>query len=58
MLPARITILSSDPQLPSHVQLHLHSKDCQAAAMACIDSARSLDKDSSSSRYLVDNRSS
>lgn len=39
MLPARITILSSNPQLASHVQLCLHSKGCQAAAMTCIDSA-------------------
>lgn len=38
MLPARITILSSDPQLASHVQLRLHSKGCQAAAMACAGS--------------------
>lgn len=39
MLPARITILSSDSQLASHVQLRLHSKGCQAVAMACADSA-------------------
>jgi len=37
--PARITILSSDPQLASHIQLRLHSKGCQAAIMACLDSA-------------------
>ena len=37
--PARITILSSDPQLASHIQLRLHSKGCQAAAMACTESA-------------------
>lgn len=39
MLPARIIILSSDPQLSSHVQLRLHSKGFQVATMACIDSA-------------------
>jgi diguanylate cyclase (GGDEF)-like protein len=37
--PARITILTSDPQLASHIQLRLHSKGCQAAAMSCHDSA-------------------
>lgn len=39
MLPARIIILSSDPQLASHIQLRLHSKGCQVATMTCIDSA-------------------
>lgn len=39
MLPARITILSSDSQLASHILLRLHSKGCQVATMACIDSA-------------------
>lgn len=38
MLPARITILSSDLQLASHVQLRLHSKGFQAATMTCSDS--------------------
>jgi diguanylate cyclase (GGDEF)-like protein len=37
--PVRITILSSDSQLASHVQLRLHSKGCQATTMACVDSA-------------------
>lgn len=37
--PARITFLSSDPQLASHVLLRLHSKGYQAASMACLDSA-------------------
>lgn len=36
--PARITFISSDPQLASHVQLRLHSKGYQAATMACTDS--------------------
>lgn len=39
MLPIRITILSSDSQLAAHVQLRLHSKGCQVAIMACVDSA-------------------
>lgn len=39
MPPARITILSSDPQLASHVQLRLHSKGYQAATMPCMESA-------------------
>lgn len=37
--PARITILSSDLHLSSHIQLRLHSKGFQAATMTCIDSA-------------------
>lgn len=37
--PARITIISSDLHLSSHIQLRLHSKGFQAATMACIDSA-------------------
>jgi diguanylate cyclase (GGDEF)-like protein len=37
-LTARITILSSNPQLASHVQIRLHSKGCQVATMACTDS--------------------
>jgi len=37
--PARITILSSDFQLATHIQLRLHSKGCQAATMSCLDSA-------------------
>ncbi len=41
-LPARITIISSDPQFASHVQLRLHSKGCQVATMACTDSALGL----------------
>lgn len=36
--PVRITILSSDSQLASHVQLRLHSKGCQATIMGCMDS--------------------
>lgn len=39
LLPVRITILSSDSLLASHVQLRLHSKGCQVATMACKDSA-------------------
>ncbi|MEI7815655.1 MAG: diguanylate cyclase [Desulfuromonadales bacterium] len=39
MLPARITIISSDQQIASHVQLRLHSKGCQASTMACFDTA-------------------
>ncbi|MFA7403093.1 MAG: diguanylate cyclase [Pelobacteraceae bacterium] len=38
MLPTRVTILSSDLQIASHVQLRLHSKGCQAVVMSCIDS--------------------
>lgn len=37
MQRARITILFSDPQLASHVQLRLHSKGCQATLMPCDD---------------------
>lgn len=38
MLPTtRITILSSDSQLATHVQLRLHSKGCQATAMTYVD---------------------
>lgn len=40
--PARITILSPNSQLASHIQLRLHSKGYQAATMACIDSALGL----------------
>lgn len=36
--PTRITIVSSDTQLASHIQLRLHSKGYQAASMHCIDS--------------------
>jgi len=39
MPPSRITILSSNPQLASDIQLRLQSKECQAATMACLDSA-------------------
>ncbi len=39
MLPARITILSSDPHLASHVQLRLYNKGCQTSTMGCIDTA-------------------
>ncbi len=39
VLPSRITILSSDFQLFSHIQLHLHSKGWQTATMACSESA-------------------
>lgn len=39
LLSARITILSSDLQFASHIQLRLHSKGCQAAIMTCTDSA-------------------
>lgn len=34
----RITIISSDNQLASHIQLRLHSKGCQVAVMAVKDS--------------------
>jgi len=37
--PARITILSSDTQLSTHVQLRLHSKGFQAAVIGSVDSA-------------------
>lgn len=37
--PARITFLSSDPQLASHIQLRLLSKGYQASTMACMNSA-------------------
>lgn len=37
--PVRITILSSDSQLASHIQLRLHSKGYQAGNMACVESA-------------------
>jgi diguanylate cyclase (GGDEF)-like protein len=40
--PARITILSSDSQLASHIQLRLHSNGYQAATMASLDSALGL----------------
>ena len=33
--PVRITILSSDVQLASHIQLRLHSKGCHASVMPC-----------------------
>ena len=39
LTPTRITILSSDIQFASHVQLRLHSKGCHANTMSCIDSA-------------------
>lgn len=39
MLPARISIISSNIPLSSHIQLRLHSKGCQAATMDCIESA-------------------
>ena len=39
MPPSRITILSSDTQLASHIQLRLHSKGCQAVSMLCTESA-------------------
>jgi diguanylate cyclase (GGDEF)-like protein len=38
MLPARITILSSDSQLATHIQLRLHSKGCQVTVMAYVES--------------------
>lgn len=38
MQPSRITILSSDSELASHIQLRLHSKGYQAVSMPCIDS--------------------
>lgn len=37
--PVRITILSPDNELASHIQLRLHSKGYQAGIMACADSA-------------------
>ncbi len=39
MLPAKISIFSSDPQLASHVQLHMGSRDFQTTAMSCGDSS-------------------
>lgn len=36
--PIRISIVSSDPQLTSHIQLRLHSKGYQASSMSCVDS--------------------
>ncbi|MDU0459390.1 MAG: diguanylate cyclase [Geobacteraceae bacterium] len=36
--PARISIVSSDNELVSHLQLRLHSKGYQASGMHCIDS--------------------
>ena len=40
--PSRITILSSNFQLASHIQLSLHSKGCQAATLSCTESALGL----------------
>lgn len=37
--PSRISILSSDPQLASHIQLRLHIKGCQTATMPFNESA-------------------
>lgn len=37
--PARITILTSDSQLASHIQLRLQSKGYQSSSLACVDAA-------------------
>jgi len=40
--PTRITIVSSDNQLTSHIQLRLHSKGYQVSCMQCFDSAMGM----------------